>query len=110
MPHGINTAYAGLAAMQPDKHIPGSDISFGSGTTYAPQHRSQSAIIKGTELASDGTAGLLAVHLVGDADSVWYLMSLSPGDPPKGYVYDLIGDSSHGTTISDLTKLTLFPM
>jgi hypothetical protein len=110
MGHGVSPSYAGLASMQPDKHIPGSAINFGSGHTYVPTHRSSSVICKGAELTAAGTAGLLAIHLTGDADGVWYLLSLSAGDPPRGYVFDLVGDSTLGTTIADVTKVNLFPM
>lgn len=80
-----------------------------SGFTFVDHVYTPSKICKGAELATDAAAdGVLAVHLIDDPEGTWYLMPLEKGKD-KGRIFDLVGDSTHGTTLADAeTKVVLF--
>jgi hypothetical protein len=61
---------------------------------------------KGAELASAGTAGVLEIHLVGDASDKWYLLPLGPTDC-KGRIFNKIRTTN--TTVN-LALVTCFPI
>lgn len=62
-------------------------------------------LCKGAELSSAGTAGVLEVHLAGDAADKWYLMPLIPSET-KGRLFNQIRTTN--TTVN-LALVTCFP-
>ena len=102
----IRTADASLHNMsQPDSHIPGSDIVFGSDNIYIPKHNGAVCRCRSAELKSTGTEGDLEVHLVMDPADRWYPMHLVPG-VECGRYFDKI--RSTGTTVT-VAYVNLFP-
>jgi hypothetical protein len=64
---------------------------------------------KGATINAAGTAGYLAVHLVDDPAGTWYLLYLVPGAVMQYISFDLIGDSTLGTTVTLDSKVTVYP-
>jgi hypothetical protein len=64
---------------------------------------------KGASLLTTGTTGLLAVHLIDDPVGVWYLVNLVAGAGPFECEFDLVGDSTVGTTVTLDAKLYIYP-
>ena len=97
--------------------ITGTQINtgFGGGTTWTPTHTNVHAgsktvgYCKGASLLTGGTSGLLAVHLVDDLAGVYYLIDLVAGAGIFKCNFDLIGNSTHGTTVTLDGKLFVYP-
>ena len=84
-------------------------ITAGGGHTWAPVHATNPVLFcQGASLLSTGTAGVLAVHLTEDAPGTWYLLDLEPGEY-VGAEFDLVGDSTEGTTVALDAKLYIYP-
>jgi hypothetical protein len=118
----INEQFTMFESAPPRAHIKGSDISTdgttftAGGTTWTPVHNSKELIsCRGARvLSTAGGGGFLAVHLVDDPAGVWYLMDLNTSDTdPHGTgepaEFDLIGDSTHGTTLTLDASLVIYP-
>jgi hypothetical protein len=100
----------------PKSCIIGTAITFAAlVTTWVPVHNSKTLIsCIGVQLLSPGTSGILAVHLVDDPVGVYFLIDLqkpSTTIPAKihRYEFDLIGDLTHGTTVTFNANLIVFP-
>lgn len=92
--------------------LTGTQIStgIGGGSTWVPSHNGNTLLFcKGASLLTGGTAGLLAVHLVDDPVGVWYLIDLVPGAGVFTAEFDLVGDSTHGTTVTLDGNLYIYP-
>lgn len=61
---------------------------------------------RGAELDSTGSAGVIEIHLVGDAADKWYLMPLDVSER-RGAIFNKIRTTN--TTV-DLAKVTCFPI
>ncbi len=84
-------------------------ITAGGVHTWAPVHATNQVLFcQGASLLSTGTAGVLAVHLTNDAPGVWYLLDLKAG-AYVGAEFDLIGDSTLGTTVTLDAALYIYP-
>jgi len=91
-----------LNIMRPaDSHIEGSTISYTNGVYQLPKP------CKGALLDAGEADGILKVHLTQDAAGSYFRFSLLNG-MQAGAEFDQIIES--GTTIADLTKVSLFPI
>ena len=101
--------------VSPSASLTGTQIQAGitaaGGHSWTPQHNGKSLLFcKGAALRSDGTAGFLAVHLVDDPVGTWYLLDLQPDDEGiSGAEFDMVGDSTLGTTVALDAKLYIYP-
>ena len=94
--------------MGPTASLTGSDINSMATSPGLPLHNGNVvSCCKGAFLAANGTAGVLAVHLIDDAAGVYYLAYLAPGATPWIGLFDQILKAS--TTVVLDTKLTIFP-
>jgi hypothetical protein len=85
-------------------------ITAGGGHTWVPAiGANKLSYCKGASLLTTGTTGLLAVHLVEDPVGVWYLIDLAAGNGIFGAEFDLVGDSTLGTTVALDGKLFIYP-
>jgi hypothetical protein len=85
-------------------------ITAGGGHTWAPTFLGHAlTYCKGASLLTGGTTGVLAVHLTDDPASVWYLVDLYPGAGIFACDFDLVGDSTLGTTVALDAKLYIYP-
>jgi hypothetical protein len=95
----------------PSASVTGVEITAGLGANHSwvPVHNGNTVLrCKGASLLSTGSAGLLAVHLCDDAVGIWYLADLKVGGQWLGD-FDLVGDSTHGTTVALDAKLYIYP-
>ena len=97
----------------PSASIVGTAINtaMGSGHSCAPQHNSLDVLYySGASLNTGGTSGLLAVHLIDDPAGTWYLLDLVAGAGIKSIEFDLVGDSTLGSTVTINTAyLYIYP-
>jgi len=101
----------------PKSHISGANIAIvGPATTWVPVHNGKALIsCYGASVSriATGGGGLLAVHLVNDPVGSWCLLDftlagvVAPIHIPAEF--DLIGDGTHGTTVTFDVTLTLWP-
>ena len=107
----LRSAQASLEYMAPVRsHVDGTAVVFGAGHSMLPQHNSQDVLsYKAVYLNSTGTPGLMAVHLTNDPAGAWFLVDLTNGVFNPTFEFDLIGDSTLGSTIAFDNKLQLFP-
>lgn len=99
----ISTASASLTGTQ-------ITAGLGSAHSWRPTHNGNLVLeCKGASLLTGGTAGLLAVHLVDDPSGVWYLMDLAPSEGVFSANFDLVGNSTVGTTVALDQYLYIYP-
>jgi hypothetical protein len=94
---------------QPRASIHGDKISFVS-NVYTPKHfLGNVKYCKGAMVCPPGHTGFLAVHLTGDSTGVYTKIWLDTNCLKEGAEFDLVGDSTKGTTVHFDTTLTIFP-
>ena len=96
----------------PTCSIDGVAITAGLGSAHSWQPTFNSNAVsycKGAFLKANGTAGYLAVHLIDDPVGTWYLMYMVAGAVRTEFIFDLVGDSNNGTTVTLDAKLSIFP-
>lgn len=76
---------------------------------WAPTFNGNTVNCKGVSLLTGGTAGFLAVHLIDDPAGVWYLVDIAPSKGVFACDFDLVGDSTLGTTVALDSKLYIYP-
>ena len=76
------------------------------GKAYNP---ASTTVITTTSPTGTPASGVLMVHLVEDADGVWFPLQLTAGGLAVACQFDAIGDSAIGTTVNVDDSLVLFP-
>jgi hypothetical protein len=111
-----NEQFIMFAGAPPRKHVKGDAITFGTSHTWTPIHNGKLVIscLGARVLSTAGGGGFLAVHLIKDPVDTWYLMDLNVSDTdPHGTgepaEFDLIGDSTLGSTLNFDTSLIVYP-
>jgi hypothetical protein len=96
----------------PTCHIDGVAITAGLSSGHSWQPAFNGNVLswcRGAFLKANGTPGYLAVHLIDDPVGVWYLIYLVNGAAPSMFIFDLVGDSNNGTTVTLDAKVSIFP-
>lgn len=97
------------ALSQPDKSIRGDAISFTDGI-YTPKHKSKTVVsCKGLVVNAPGKSGFVALHLTGDSTGKWFKAWVDSTSIPVLWEFDLVGNSTKGSTITFDTNFYIFP-
>jgi hypothetical protein len=93
----------------PRTSIRGDKITFTS-HQYAPKHfLGTVSVCKGAMVIAPGHSGFLAVHYAGDSTGMWVKEWLDSSGFKMGAEFDIVGDSTKGTTVHFDSTLYIFP-